>query len=278
MAANEKKKKTKLHKRTDRRFIAQSGHNPWIVRVLGAIGASCLGAGGWGWFYGTQAEHLFADEKLRAIPSYLIAGGAVATGVAIWLGTSAETPIRVGSPGIGVERGEVRRMPWSSVNQITWQSGTLSLVIEGNDETGAAWSFKVPIKEHPEAVAWILKEAEERVPKALDIAEDVLEQMPKASEHAGQKIDLEPLQVVGKRCAATGKTISYEPDAKVCARCERVYFKRSVPKKCKCGANLAHLRTAAGQDVSDEAEDEDEDDRETAAEDHDAQQEQGAES
>jgi hypothetical protein len=272
MATKDKKKAKKkalLNKRWDRRFVAQSSHNPWIVRVLGAAGAACLGAGGWGYLYGSAAEHLFFDEKLKPIPAYLVAGGAVATGVAIWLGTSAETPIRVGSPGVGVERGEVRRMPWSGVNQITWQSGTLSLVLEGTDEAGAAWTFKVPIKEHPEAVAWILKEAEERVPKTIDVPEEVLEGMPRAAEHAGQKIDLEPLQVVGKKCASSGKTISYEPDARSCARCERVYFKRSVPKKCKCGANLAHLRTAVGQDELDEpgAEDaEDEDARATEEE------------
>jgi hypothetical protein len=269
-----KEKKKKAEKRFDRRFVAQSSHSPWLVRVLGAVGSACLGAGGWGYFYGTTAEHMFADPKLKAIPSYLIAGGAVASGVAIWLGTSAETPIRVGSPGIGVERGEVRRMPWSGVKKITWESGTTSLVIVGSDESGTTWTFKVPQKSHPEAVSWILEEAEHRVPKALDIASDILERMPSASPHAGTRVELEPLQLVGKKCAVTGKTISYEPEARVCTRCERVYFKRSVPKKCKCGANLSHLRTSVGQDEPDE--DESAEDEKTA-EDEKATEKEGAE-
>ena len=72
------------------------------------------------------------------------------------------------------------------------------------------------------------------------------------------KVDLEPLQVVGKKDAITGKLISYEPEAKVCTRCERVYFKRSVPKKCKCGASLLELRGGVEKDGDDESESESE--------------------
>ena len=53
---------------------------------------------------------------------------------------------------------------------------------------------------------------------------------------------LDAVQVVGKRCAATDRIIAYEPDARVCPRCERVYYKASVPDACVCGAPLAHLR------------------------------------
>ena len=268
MAKEPKTKKKKLQKRMDRRFIAQSSHNPWLVKVLGAAGAACLGAGGWGYTYGAGENHIFAtDEKLKAIPAYLVAGGAVLTGVAIWLGTSSEPPMRVGSPGIGVERGETRRMPWSNVSKIGWDSGTLSLIVDGKDEAGATWTIRVPLNSHPEAVAWILEEARNRVPKVVKIDESVLEGMPEATPYAGTRIDLEPLQVVGKKCAATGKTISYEPDARVCVRCERVYFKRSVPKKCKCGADLSELRGSVGQDEPDEASDDDADESEQQEED-----------
>jgi hypothetical protein len=276
MAKEKKKKKPAFERRFERRFIAQSAHNPWLVRVLGGVGAACLGAGGWAYAYGSTDNHIFAiDEKLKPVPSYLIAGGAVLTGAAIWLGTSSETPIRVGAPGIAAERGETRRMPWSAVKKITWQSGTLSLIVTGKDESGTAWTLKVPLNAHPEAVAWILKEAEARVPKVVDVEDEVLEKMPEASPHAGTRVELEPLQVVGKKCAATGKTISYEPDAKICARCERVYFKRSVPKKCKCGADLSELRTSVGQDEPDDA-DRDEDEDESDNDEQHEHQDEGA--
>ena len=72
--------------------------------------------------------------------------------------------------------------------------------------------------------------------------------------------------VVGKKDAISGKLISYEPDARVCTRCERVYFKRSVPKRCKCGNSLLELRTAVGQDPEeDEHEHEHEHDEEKKA-------------
>jgi hypothetical protein len=55
-------------------------------------------------------------------------------------------------------------------------------------------------------------------------------------------VEAPPLQLVGKRCAESDKIIAYEPDARVCTRCERVYHKTKVPKTCECGADIGHLR------------------------------------
>jgi hypothetical protein len=55
---------------------------------------------------------------------------------------------------------------------------------------------------------------------------------------------LEPPQVVGRHCAESGKVIAYEPDARVCVRCERVFHRTSMPDVCACGASLEHLREA----------------------------------
>jgi len=258
-----KKKKDRGPRRQERRFVAQSSYNPWLVRILGGLGATALGAGTWGYVYGHAFE---ADEKLKPIPSYLIAAGAVLSGATIWLGTSSETPLRVGAPGIAMEKGEVRRMPWSNVRQISWESGNLALVVSGKDESNVSWTFKVPIRSHAEAAGWILKEALARIPKTVDISNSVLDKMPAANPHAGMVVDLEPLQVVGKKDAITGQTISYEPDARVCPRCERVYYKRSVPKRCKCGNSLAELRANV---VGNESDDEDEDEDEDAADERD---------
>lgn len=257
-----KKKKSKKAagpKRYERRFVPVAATNPWIVRILGAIGGLVIGAGLYAYLYATAEGHAFHAEtmgdKVGQIPSYLIAAGAVIMGATIWLGTSSESPVRVGDPGIAIEKGEVRRMPWWAVDRITWQPGARGLLVTGNDETSRAFTFKVPIGSHPDAVAWILEEARRRIRKRVDIEKGVLKQMPGANEYAGQRLELEPLQVVGKKCAASGKLISYEPDARVCTQCERVYFKRSVPNKCKCGNVVGHLRPStveSPEDVSDD--------------------------
>lgn len=250
-------------RRQERRFVSQAAASATLVRAIGALAALLLGAGLWSYFY---AQSFTDDEKLKQVPAYLIAGGAVLMGVMIWIGTSSEPPVRVGAPGIAVEKGDLRRMPWWSVESISFESGALALVVVGKDEAGAPFTFKVPSKVHPDAVAWIVTEALERIPSRVDIEDALLEKLPAAQEHAGQRVDLEPLQVVGKKCAVTGKTISYEPDARVCPRCERVYLKRSVPKKCKCGNSLVHLRTGPLADIEDESdEDEQDDDAESDA-------------
>lgn len=282
---SKKSKKARAAARMERRFVAHSANSPWLVRVLGMIGATTLGAGAYAYVYGESfkkaaeaaraaagtARDAVPAEALRmeAFPLYMIAFAAVVLGITIWLGTSSEVPLRVGAPGISMERGEVRRMPWWAVSSITWEAGTLALVISGKDESGAAWTFKVHLKAHGEALGWILKEALDRVPKVVDIKDSVLDELPGANPHAGMKVELEPLQVVGKKDAISGKLVSYEPDARVCTRCERVYFKRSVPKKCKCGASLIELRTAVEQEPGEDEEEgdaeEDDDARESDA-------------
>lgn len=246
-----KKTTKKTVRRRDRRFLPQSANAPMLVKAFGVLGAATMGAGAWGYFYG---ESFASDEKLRAVPAYLVAAGSVLTGVAIWLGTSSEPPIRVGAPGIGVERGEVRRIPWWAVASITWKSGASALVVDGKDEDGNAFTLEVPVRSHPEAAAAILAEAEKRIPKVVDVSDDARSEIPRNTPSAGLVVELEPLQLVGRKDAITGKTISYEPDARVCDRCERVYAKDSVPKTCACGADLSKLGGKGGVEEEAEAE------------------------
>ena len=69
--------------------------------------------------------------------------------------------------------------------------------------------------------------------------------MAKPQTDAGESLTLDPVQVVGKRCANSGKVIAFEPDAFVCPRCERVYHKDHVPPACACGATLADQNASA---------------------------------
>jgi hypothetical protein len=89
---------------------------------------------------------------------------------------------------------------------------------------------------HPQAAAWIVQEARGRIPAAVDVPGDST--LPAAAAEAGETLPLDPPQVVGRHCASSGKVISFEPDARVCPRCERVFHKDHVPPTCDCGAAL----------------------------------------
>jgi len=103
-----KEKKKARRARIERRFEPRSTTSPPVVGVLGAVGSAALGAGVYGQFV-RAASDVGAPMPYA---SWVLAGGAVVLGAAIWLGTSGEPPLRVGDAGVAVEKsGGVRRMP-----------------------------------------------------------------------------------------------------------------------------------------------------------------------
>jgi hypothetical protein len=228
----------KPRERRERRFDPQASVDKRIVYVVGAIGAILMGAGAWGQF--GSLVHEGGPEPLKYAP-YILAFGALLVGAAIWIGTSGDPALRVGDGGVGVEKGGVRRMPWYAIEAIAWRDGAVR--VTGKDETGVAMAVTASLKSHPQAAAWIVKEARDRVASVVDVPEDAA--LPELRASAGETLPMEPAQVVGKHCAASGKVIAYEPDARMCPRCERVYHKASVPASCDCGASLADLQARA---------------------------------
>ena len=207
-----------------------------FVYGVGGLGAIGLGAGFWGQWGFSMAT------LTEPVPysMWVLATGAVLLGIAIWIGTSGDTIVRVGSAGIGEEKsGNVRRIPWYALKSIGFEHG--ALVANGSDEGGAKYAFRVKQSTSPQAVAWIVSQARERVPDAVELSETESGTIGDAAKKAGEWAEPPPLQVVGKRCAKTDKIIAYEPDARVCPRCERVYHRSHVPKVCVCGNSLAHL-------------------------------------
>jgi hypothetical protein len=146
--------------------------------------------------------------------------------------------LRVGDGGVGIEKGPLRRIPWHGVERIEWRGEAVRLT--GKDQSGVTTTVVVPVAKHPQAAAWIVNEARERVPAVVDVPADAT--LPTAVSNVAGSSALEPVQVVGMRCAATGQIISFEPDARVCPRCERVYLKTQVPATCACGGSLAELQ------------------------------------
>lgn len=258
MAKKSTKKNITKRQRHERRFLPQSSSNPWLVRVPGALGAAGIGAGVWGHLYGhfVPAE---GEGNAYNLPLFVLAGGAVLLAVGIWFGTSGEAAIRVGDPGIAYEKGEPRRMPWWRVKSVSWESGNDTLVVSGKDEADTDFVLRIPARSQPQAVAWVVKEALDRIPKKVSLSDAVLSRIGEAPEFGGTKILLEPLTVVGRRCAASKKMIAYEPDARVCPACERVFHKDKIPRKCLCGTDLSKLGGTGPEDAED-SEDETSDD------------------
>jgi hypothetical protein len=227
-------KRGKPRDRRERRFDPHASTSPLVVYVLGAVGALAMGAGTWGEFGSLVRPG--GPESFKYAP-YILAVGAVLVGIAIWVGTSGEPPLRVGDGGLAIERGGVRRMPWHAIDRIAWVDQAVR--VTGKDDAGASMTIVASLASHPQAAAWIVKEGRDRVPQVVDLPEGVA--LPDVRASAGETLALEPPQVVGKHCAASGKVIAYEPDARVCPRCERVYHKEHVPESCACGASLAEF-------------------------------------
>ncbi|HEX7665706.1 MAG TPA: hypothetical protein VF407_14365 [Polyangiaceae bacterium] len=245
------KKKKVEKRRKEQRFFPQSNANPWIVRVIGALGAIALGAGAYEQFLAT------APEPWKYTP-YVLAAGALFFALSIWFGTSGDPVLRVGDAGVGLDRGNVERIAWNAVTEVGFDPKMRAVFVNGKDENGKKKRIDAKLASQPQAAAWIAKEAKDRIPKLVDLKSAGAEDIPEArTGMAGDTIALEPLQVVGKKCANSDKLIAFEPDARVCPRCERIYYKNNVPKKCACGAHLSDLRNAKSLENADDEEDED---------------------
>jgi hypothetical protein len=231
-------KREKPRERRERRFAPRPTVSPWLAASTGAVGALAMGAGTWEQFGSLVSD---ASPGPLKIAPYILIGGSVLVAIAIWIGTSGEPLLRVGDAGVALEKNNLRRMPWYSVERIEWRGEAVRVI--GKDEFGAATTMIASLATQPQAAAWIVKEARERIPALVDVPTDAT--LPEAGSNAGEVLVLDPPQVVGRPCAASGTLIAYEPDARVCPRCERVYHAAHVPETCACGGSLARLGGAA---------------------------------
>lgn len=241
MAKPTKRKQSKQHQRWEKRFLPRSTTSPALVYALGGVGALALGGGFWGQF-GSSLHKVAEDFEPWPYAPWVLAGGAVLLGASIWVGTSGAASVRVGSGGVAEERGQGRRIAWWAVDAITFEDG--ALVVQGKGESDEHESIRLSLVALPEAAALVLKEATARIPDKVSLSEEERAKVPSSRKEDGESITPAPLQLVGKRCNKSDKIIAYEPDARVCPQCERIYRKESVPRKCACGASLSHLQQA----------------------------------
>ncbi len=221
MALTKTKRKSKKvstkPRRKERRFVPSSLESSKLAMGVGALGATVLGAGVYRqWIVDPPAEY----------GAYLVAGGALVLGAAMWFGDVTATPVRVGDAGVAIERGtDLSRLAWCDVERISVEGAELVV-------TGDGVRLAIPMTPHKAAVAWILKEAAQRVPDVVDVKGSVVDGLPEPRESDGERIDVKDIQVAGRRCAATDQPITFEKDARLCPNCGQVYLQGSVPKKC----------------------------------------------
>jgi hypothetical protein len=227
-------KREKAPTRHELRFEALPTTNTSVIYVVGALGALMMGAGAWAQFGPSLSDSGLAPV---AMAPYVLFTGALVVAVAIWLGTSGQAPLRVGDAGVGIEKGPLKRIPWYAIDRIEWRQETVRVM--GKDESGEALTILAPVASHAQAAAWIVKQARQRIPSRVDVPADAT--LAEPQREGGREIVLGPPQVVGKRCAASGLIIAYEPDARVCPRCMLVYHKSKVPELCACGSRLADV-------------------------------------
>jgi hypothetical protein len=230
-------KREKPRERKERQFEPAAMVSANLVYLVGGVGSVLMGVGAWGQFGSLLTSG--GPEPYKFAP-YILAAGALLVGIAIWIGTSGEPALRVGDGGLAVVKSGLRRMPWYAIERVAWSGDAIQ--VTGKDDAGQPMTVTATLKTQPQAAAWIVKEARERIPSVVGELESSTLPDPLAS--AGVEIALEPPQVVGRHCAESGKIIAYEPDARVCVRCERVFHRSSVPEVCPCGASLAGLRAA----------------------------------
>lgn len=223
-----KKKKARSVERRERMLAPTAAPAGRLTLIVTCASGLVLGAGVY--------SQLLRPEPL-AIGPYLVGAGALALAAIILIAPDAPRKTLVGAGGIGEETKDgPKRTAWCDVTNIALEGDALVAVTEEG-------RLVFPLASHRPAAQWILKEASERIPARLSLDDAERQRIGEASEQDGETRALEPPQLAGKRCKASGRVISYEPDARVCDRCGEVYHRSSVPERClTCDEPLDHLR------------------------------------
>jgi hypothetical protein len=226
-----KKSKKKKRERKERRYKGEQTYASKVTVGIGVLGSLALGAGVYSQWMSDQA---------RASAPYLVVVGAILLAGALVFGDLGTNPVRVGDGGVAIEKGrEVLRILWCDLERVRAKDG--QLVLESKEQT-----LSFPIAGQPHAVVRIVAEGTRRVPEAMDVKKSALAGLPEISEHEGELLTMEALQVAGRHCAASGRPISFERDARLCPQCCQVYLRDEVPKKCvTCKLDLAEKAVRA---------------------------------
>lgn len=204
-----------------------------LARALGFVGAAGLGAAVYGLW--------LAPEPMSGA-SALLVGGLVALAVSWFLRSSGVPPARVGELGVMLgEPPEARRVCWCDIDGVRVTADALELAT-------AAGPVRIPLDAHARAASRIVAEAALRIPARVDVAPKAHERLPPLLESDGELVPAAHLQLTGRRCTASGTSITFEADALLCSNCAALYHVSHAPAEClRCGRALG--RTAASAQI-----------------------------
>jgi hypothetical protein len=215
----------------ERRFVAQSSRGVQLGIGLIALGCAALGAAVFG---------LWLAREPIAGSGWILLGGLLVAGVGIGLRSSEPAPVRVGPRGITIgDPREAQCLPWCDLQRIHVEGAELHI-------TTARGVQRLPLATQGRAAARIVAEAAQRIGSRLELSPRAHERLPALKDSDGEIVAAGRLQLAGRKCLASGTSITFESDARLCDQCAALYHRQHVPAECKsCGRPLAGQAAAA---------------------------------
>ncbi len=199
---------------------AQPHQSKMMVGIV--LGGGLAGAG----TYATWITE--TDAVWRSYAPLAVVVGAIVAAAIILMVRAVPDPVRIGAGGIGRVNasGIEERIPWSDIETVLWNADALTV-------EGAGHRLVLPGATMASAVRAFLSEYERRWPTREH--DWKIEAGRETGTH--EALVLDPIQVAGQSCRASGKRITVDQDAVQCRYCEALYLRAELPMACTvCGA------------------------------------------
>lgn len=209
----------------ERRFLPSVQLTP-VALAFAVLGCGAMGIGIYALWFSSSAHPRGA---------WLILGGIALIALALIVARFTRRVVHVGDPGIALfSRKQTVRVPWWQVRAVKVTRGQLSIKTDEHE-------LVLPYAEHGQAAAWILREAERRIPKCVDKPEKKPRKLPKRDVASGKSVRLAQFQTSGVECSASKQLLQDPEEARLCAACGALYHLDHVPEECtKCDRKLGN--------------------------------------
>jgi ribosomal protein S27E len=211
--------------RVERLFLPRPGPLSRAGLIVGGLGCTALGAG----VYGAWLR----PEAISGAGVFLLSGLA-ACALAWVLSTRHPPEVRVGALGVTLgDPTEATRWAWCDITRLHVVGDRLRI------ETSGA-PLELSLTSHGPAAARVLSEAALRIGGRVDISPRVQERLPSLADTDGEIVPAGRLQIAGRKCLASGTSLTVESDAQLCDNCAALYHRQHAPAQCvSCGHALA---------------------------------------
>jgi hypothetical protein len=202
--------------RFERSFAPSAGSVSKLTLVLGMLGGAALGAG------------VYAVWLAPSVPSAgwpLLLAGLVLSALG-FLARPEPARVRVGELGIIVgDPAEVPRLYWHEVSALRVAGGNLQI-------ESPRGPLSLSLSVHAQAAARILAEGASRIGSRVEVSPKAHAALPKLTDAEGERVPEARLQLAGQKCMASGVSITFEGDARLCPSCAALYHAKHVPASC----------------------------------------------